>query len=152
VFLVLAGLYAARTIVGWRRWAWPNPWKSTQRATMAPEEAKPERAAELLRDFSFNWEVAYVKLRALDNAYRCFTVALLLFMLLALAFVVYESAAAPDDKPTTAPAVPAVRVTVDVNPSLSAALQAFDRQWRRHHKQHLALWRKHHRAPPARKR
>jgi hypothetical protein len=88
-FLVLSGLYATRTIVGWRRWSWPNPWKSTKRGCLTADEVRTKRAAELLRGFSYNWEVADVKLRTLDSASRCFVVALLFFVLLALTVVTY---------------------------------------------------------------
>lgn len=90
LFLVLSGLFAARTIVGWRRWSWPNPWKSTRRRQLEAHEVMVKRAAELLRGFSYNWEVADVKLRALDSAFRCLVIALLLFVLLAVAFVIYQ--------------------------------------------------------------
>jgi hypothetical protein len=90
LFLVLSGLYAARTIVGWRRWSWPNPWKAVaQRGTEDADEIRIARAAELLRAFSYNWEVADVKLRALDSAFRCFVFALGLFVVLSAAVVVY---------------------------------------------------------------
>jgi hypothetical protein len=90
LFLVLSGLYAARTIVGWRRWTWPNPWKAvTQRGTEDADEIRIARAAELLRAFSYNWEVADVKLRALDSAFRCFVFALGLFVVLSAAVVAY---------------------------------------------------------------
>jgi hypothetical protein len=90
-FFVLAGLYATRTIVGWRTWSWLSPARTLDRADEAEDEQRMMRAAELLATFAFNWEVADVKLRALDSAFRCLVAALLMVVLLAGAFVVYEA-------------------------------------------------------------
>lgn len=87
---VLAGLYAARAIVTFRKWAWPFPEKVIPRRGADRDTQRLARAAELLDAFAFNWEVSEAKIRAVESSFRAFTMALLLLVLISMAFVAYQ--------------------------------------------------------------
>ena len=58
LMFVLSGLYATRAIVSFRRWGWPHPHRVIERRTEGLGDQHLERAAEVLDDFSFSWEVS----------------------------------------------------------------------------------------------
>jgi hypothetical protein len=87
---VLAGLYAARAVVTFRKWAWPFPEKVIPRRGDDRGDQRLARAAELLDAFAFNWEVSEAKIRAVESSFRAFTIALLLLVLISMAFVAYQ--------------------------------------------------------------
>jgi membrane protein YdbS with pleckstrin-like domain len=90
LMFALSGLYAARAVVKYRRWSWPNPYGVINRRHDKIDDQLINRAAETLHDFAYNWEVADAELRALDSALRAFTVALLLLVALVIGFAVYQ--------------------------------------------------------------
>ena len=91
LLFVLSGLYATRALVRSRRWAWVHPDRIPERKGRPLSEQQVDRAAELLHDFAFNWEVSDTKLRALDSSYRAFTAALVVLVVISFAFVAYQS-------------------------------------------------------------
>lgn len=90
LMFVLAGLYAARAVVTFRKWAWPFPEKVIPRRGDDRGDQRLARAAEMLDGFAFNWEVSEAKIRAVESSFRAFTVALLLLVLIAMGFAAYQ--------------------------------------------------------------
>lgn len=88
---VLAALHALRASVGFRKWAWPRAASVVSLQDETPAEERAERAAELLKDFGYNWEVAWAKLRSLDRALFFLILGLFILMALASAFVAYAA-------------------------------------------------------------
>ena len=90
LMFVLAGLYAARALVTFRKWGLPHPYLVVERRELEANEQRLARAAEMLDDFTFSWEVSDAKLRAVDSSFRAFTIALLLLVVIAVGFAVYQ--------------------------------------------------------------
>jgi hypothetical protein len=90
LMFAVAGFYAARAIITFRRWRWPAPAQVAARHGKDRESQRLARAAEYLSDFAYNWEVADAKIRAVESSFRAFAIALLLLVLLSLGIAFYE--------------------------------------------------------------
>lgn len=90
LMFALAGFYAARAVVTFRRWSWPYPDQVLERRGDDRSDQRLARAAESLHGFAFNWEVADAKIRAVESSFRAFIVALLLLVVLGFGFAVYQ--------------------------------------------------------------
>jgi hypothetical protein len=85
---VIAAVYALVALVRHRKWTWAEMWDLPTQA-VSGEELNRNRAAYLLHNFRWNWEISDVKNRCVDNALRSLIVALVLLALLALALFIY---------------------------------------------------------------
>ena len=90
LMFAMAGFYAARAVVAFRRWAWPRPNRVIARRGDDSSAQRLARAAELLHGFAFNWEVADAKIRAVESSFRAFSIALLILVVLSLGFALYQ--------------------------------------------------------------
>ncbi len=90
LMFVLSGLYATRALVTFRKWGWPHPYRVVARRRQNADEQRLARAAEMLDNFTFSWEISDAKLRAVDSSFRAFTAALLLLVAIAVGFAVYQ--------------------------------------------------------------
>jgi hypothetical protein len=85
---VAAAVYALIALVRYRKWNWAEMWDLPKQASSG-DEIKLNRAAELLYDFQWNWEISQVKNRYVDNALVSLVAALVLLAVLALALFIY---------------------------------------------------------------
>ena len=90
LMFALSGLYAIRALVGFRKWGWLYPDPVIERNQRTLPEQHVARAAELLDQYSYNWEVSDAKLRSLESSFAAFAGALLMVVMIGLELVVYQ--------------------------------------------------------------
>jgi hypothetical protein len=88
ILFTLSAVYALRSLVIFRKAAAIDPRKMLYQRDLDLASELQKRAAGLMHDFSYNWEVSEVKNYNVDLAVRCLVAALMCIGVLAGLFVV----------------------------------------------------------------